>query len=101
MEKSKFDNVTMVPPFEGESLPQMVEIRFDCLVTAYDVGTRTLKVPTAIPFMYTEKPGKPQWFKNHIKLDLNTVKYGDPYEIGVMVQQMYKQLELHIKQYEN
>lgn len=101
MNDLNFDNVTMVSPMEGETLPQMCEIRFDCLVTAYDIGTRTHKVPTILPFMYTEKPGRPQWFKNHIKIDLNTIKHGDPYAIGIMIKNMYRQLELHIEKYEN
>lgn len=95
--------IVAVPEIEvtEQGLPKMLEIRFDCLLKMYDTGTRITTAPSIIPFMYEEKPQKPQWFRSTSKLTLESVKHLDPYDLGLMIKRMYTQLELHIKKYED
>lgn len=88
-----------IPAVEAESLPKMCEIRFDCLVRMFDMCIE--KPNKLVPFrVKREVPHKPQWFKSTAKMTLEQIKYADEYEIGRMVKDMYRQLEMHIRQYE-
>jgi len=85
---------TEVPP-----LGRCAEIRFDCLVRMYDSGTRMVGENNVL-LGTTEKAAEPQWFKNEIRFTLEAVQHGDPYELGMSLKNMFKQLDLHIKNYE-
>lgn len=88
-----------ISDIEAESLPKMCEIRFDCLVRMFDMGIE--KPNSLVPFkVKREIPRKPQWFKSSAKMTLEHIKYADEYEIGRMVKDMYRQLEIHIRQFE-
>jgi uncharacterized protein (UPF0303 family) len=43
----------------------------------------------------------PQWFRANHVLTLETVKYADPYELGMRIKEMFHQLEKTIEQYES
>ena len=86
-----------------EPVPEMVadtrklcEIRFDCLVTMYDVGFARYK-----GMWGQEKQSRvPQWFKAQHHITLESIKYMDERELGSQIKQMFKELEQTINQYE-
>ena len=89
-----------IEPVYDMEIPPMgrcAEIRFDCLVKMFDSGIRTKKSGLIIN---TEKELPPQWFKNEMRLTLEAVEYGDPHELGMALKNMFKQLDIHIKNYE-
>jgi hypothetical protein len=91
-----------IEPIHESEVPVMgncCDIRFDCLVTMYDSGSRVRKVDAGL-FLSTEKALPPQWFKNEMTLSLEAVKHSDPYELGTRLKIMFQQLDDHIKHYE-
>jgi hypothetical protein len=75
---------------------KLCEIRFDCLVTMYDVGFTRYK-----GMWGNEKQSKvPQWFKAQSTLTLESIKYMDEYQIGSQIKQMFRELEQTINKYE-
>ena len=75
---------------------KLCEIRFDCLVTMYDVGF------TRYEGMWgNERESRvPQWFKAQHTLTLESIKYMDEYQIGSQIKQMFRELEQTINKYE-
>ncbi len=93
-------SVDWVGTEEAEALPAMCEIRFDCLVRMYDMGTRPPS--SLLPLrMRMETPRSPQWFRNTQIISLEAIKNGDEYTLGRMIKDQFRQLELHIKKYES
>jgi len=86
-----------VSEFDIPPMGKCAEIRFDCLVKMFDSGTRTKKSGL---FMTKEVALPPQWFKNEMRLTLEAVEHGDPHELGMALKNMFRQLDIHIKNYE-
>jgi len=92
--------IEFVPEEEASSLPSMCEIRFDCLVKMYDMAVS--KPSKLLPFsLRKEIPRKPQWFRSTSRMTLEAIKNGDEYSIGRQIKEQFRQLEVHIEQYEN
>lgn len=92
------NKIQAVPDFEAGSNQSMCEIRFDCLVTMFERGSRTIK--TGI-FGFTEKQLPPQWFKSQSKITLEGIRFMDEYTLGKQLKDMLHQLDKHIENYEN
>jgi len=88
--------ITPVPEVVANT-QRVCEIRFDCLVTMHDVGYKKYK-----GLWGQEKWSKiPQWFNANQTITLESVKYADPYELGMRIKQMFHQMEDTINKYEN
>ena len=87
--------ITPIPEVVADKR-RVCEIRFDCMVKMHDVAYRNYE-----GMWGQENQSKtPQWFKaNHI-LTLEAVKHADPYNLGMMIKEMFHQLEQTIEQYE-
>ena len=87
--------ITPVPEVVADTR-RVCEIRFDCMVKMHDVAYRKYEGRWG-----QENQSKtPQWFKaNHI-LTLEAVKHTDPYKLGMIIKEMFHQLEQTIEQYE-
>ena len=94
----KYNEIEMVTPEEGKLNPRLCEIRFDALVTMYDVGQKVIKENRL--FNSSEKVLPPQWFRSRNKITLEAIKNYSDYELGRMLKEMYFQLEQHINKYE-
>jgi len=98
-EKNEISKAEPCSDMEAEALPMMCEIRFDAFVKMYDMGVDESR--SLLPLrVRMEIPRKPQWFKNTQRMSLEAIKYGDEYSIGRMIKDQFRQLELHISQYE-
>ena len=75
---------------------RLCEIRFDCMVTMYDVAFKKYKGVLG----HEQQSKTPQWFRANHAITLETVKYADPYELGMRIKEMFHQLEKTIEQYE-
>lgn len=83
---------------EEESLPSTCEIKFDCLVTMYEMGQRVSKQG----FLgMQEKAHPPQWYKSQSRLTLEAIRDGDEAMLGRQLKIMLQQLDSHIAKYEN
>jgi hypothetical protein len=97
--ENEISKVEPCSEMEAEALPGLCEIRFDALVRMYDMGFDKTKSPLPIRIRM-EVPRKPQWFKNSQTMTLHAIRNGDEYSIGRMIKEQFRQLELHIEQYE-
>ena len=73
---------------------RLCEIRFDCLVTMHDYGTRSIdggRVSKDLP---------PQWFKSQSHITLEEVKHQSHELLGLRLKQMLFDLEQSIEKYE-
>lgn len=77
---------------------RMAEIRFDAYVKMYDVGYKQLT--RAGVFAAEKRDKKPQWFRSHVELTLDSIKFADPYDIGMAIKRQFLELEAAIKKYE-
>lgn len=77
---------------------RMAEIRFDAYVEMYDSGYRTLT--NGGIFTSEKRDKKPQWFRSHVELTLDSIKFADPYDIGMAIKRQFYELEAAIKKYE-
>jgi hypothetical protein len=86
-----------VPEMEADTR-RLCEIRFDCMVKMHDVAVRK----NLYDGMLGEDKSSisPQWFRANHTITLETVKYADPYELGMRIKEMFHQLEKTIEQYE-
>ena len=85
------------PVAEGEAnKARLCEIRFDCHVTMYDSGTRSIEGG----FLQQSKSLPPQWFKSQSTMTLEEVKYESHELIGLRLKQMLYELEQAIERYE-
>jgi hypothetical protein len=91
--------ISPAPPDEAGNNEKRAEIRFDCLVKMYDVGYLISK--GSVLSFTPPKSYSPQWFKSVSYLTLETIKYQDPYIIGLQIKQQFGELERAIKQYED
>jgi hypothetical protein len=92
---NKVSSIEPVPEIVADTR-KLCEIRFDCLVTMYDVGFTRYK-----GMWGNEKQSKvPQWFKAQHTLTLESIKYMDEYQIGSQIKQMFRELEQTINKYE-
>ena len=100
MKENEISSVDPCSDIEAEALPSMCEIRFDAFVKMYEMA---IEPPNKLlPFkLRRELPVKPQWFKNCQKISLESIKYLDEYSLGRMIKDQFRQLEFHIKLYEN
>jgi hypothetical protein len=92
------NNISLIEPIPEivADTRKLCEIRFDCLVTMYDVGFTRYK-----GMWGNEKQSKvPQWFKAQHTLTLESIKYMDEYQIGSQIKQMFRELEQTINKYE-
>jgi len=97
----KYENkISMVSPMEGENSKNMCEIRFDCLVTMYEMAQQK-QIEDLNVFFRTEKRHTPQWFKSQSKITLEAIKYSDEYYLGSLLKDMLFQMEDHIRKFEN
>jgi len=85
--------ITPIPEIEADQT-KMCKIRFDCLVTMYDVGFRKYKG------MLGQHQQSPQWFRAQQEMTLESIKHTDPYILGMRIKDMFNQLDATIKQYE-
>lgn len=85
-------NIQPVIDFEADKR-RVCEIRFDCLVTMHDSGTRG-------GFSHEPKSLPPQWFKSQSTMTLEEVKYESHELIGLRLKQMLYELEQAIERYE-
>lgn len=93
------DKIEFVSEEEYNGLPSMCEIRFDCLVKMYDMSIP--KPSKLLPFsLRKEIPRKPQWFRSVSSITLDAIKNEDEYSLGRRLKDQFRQLELHIQQYE-
>ena len=94
----KESTITAVSTHEVDNTKnhRMLEIRFDCLVQMYEMGTRTIKGG----LFWSEKALPPQWFKLHERITLEAIKHMDEYTLGRRIKEMFQLLELHIEKYE-
>lgn len=93
------NEIEITPAYpQGEEFNRLMEIRFECLVRAFDFGQREER---GIFTSGSSKPRPPQWFKVEKKITLEGIKSADPYELGCSIQEMLKLLEAHIDKYEN
>ncbi len=76
---------------------RLCEIRFDCMVKMHDVAVRQ---PNGGWYSEEKQHVTPQWFRANHTITLETVKYSDPYELGMRIKEMFHQLEKTIEQYE-
>ena len=87
--------ITPVSEMEADTR-RLCEIRFDCMVKMHDVAFRKYD-----GLFDEEKQSRiPQWFRANHTITLETVKYADPYELGMRIKEMFQQLEKTIEQYE-
>lgn len=93
------NKIQAISDLEAEKLPRMCEIRFDCLVTMFEMAQREVTVNSGF-FVKEERQLKPQWFKSQYKITLDEIKNCDEYVIGVRLKEMLYQLEKHIEKYE-
>lgn len=91
------DRIQPVPESEVQSSHSMCEIRFDCLVTMYEMGTREAAKGF---FVKEERRLNPQWFRSQRRITLDAIRNADEYMLGRQLKEMFHQLELHIKKYE-
>lgn len=83
------NKITPIPEIEADKR-RLCEIRFDCLVTMHDSGTRETALK-ALP---------PQWFKSQSTMTLEEVKYQSHELLGLRLKQMLYELEQAIEKYE-
>jgi hypothetical protein len=87
--------ITSIPEVLADTR-RVCAIRFDCMVRMHDVAYKKYQGTFG-----TEKSSKtPQWFKAEHVITLETVKYADPYEIGMRIKEMFRELEKTIEIYE-
>ena len=85
------NNINVSPISEVEADKRRIcEIRFDCIVTMHDSGTREVST----------KSLPPQWFRINSQITLEEIKYGDEIALGTRLKQMYYELAKTIEQYE-
>ena len=79
----------------------LTEIRFEALVTAYDVALPVKE--RGVRFFFPPPPKKypPQWFKLQFMLTLETIKYESPEIIGRMIKDAFFKLEQEINRYQD
>ena len=82
-------NVSPIPDFEADKR-RICEIRFDCIVTMHDSGTREVST----------KSLPPQWFRMNSQITLETIKYATEEQLGAQLKQMYHELQATIDKYE-
>ena len=88
------NNIDIQPVIDFEADKRRVcEIRFDCLVTMHDSGTRG-------GFSHEPKNLPPQWFKSQSTITLEEVKYQSHELLGLRLKQMLFELEQAIEKYE-
>ena len=88
------NNIDIQPVIDFEADKRRVcEIRFDCLVTMHDSGTRG-------GFSHEPKSLPPQWFRMNSQITLEEIKYGDEVALGTRLKQMYYELSKTIEKYE-
>ena len=75
---------------------RLSEIRFDCLVTMHDSGTRSTKGG----MLGVTKDLPPQWFKSQSTMTLEEIKYQSHELLGLRLKQMLFELEQAIEKYE-
>ena len=85
-------DIQPVPDFEADKR-RLCEIRFDCLVTMHDSGTRG-------GFSHEPKSLPPQWFRMNSQITLETIKYATEEQLGAQLKQMYYELSKTIEKYE-
>jgi hypothetical protein len=76
---------------------RLCEIRFDCMVTMHDAAFKKYKGMWG----QENQSKKPQWFRANHTITLDAVKYGDPYELGMRIKEMFHRMEDTIDKYEN
>ena len=91
------NKIQAVPDFEAEHSQSLCEIRFDCIVTMFESGSRIIKGGMFIP----EKRMTPQWFKSQHKITLGGIRNCDEYTLGRRLKEMMHQMDEHIRRYEN
>lgn len=99
----KEEGISMIyPEIDPEAKVNLgcTEIRFDAIVTMYDSGQREITNSGIFGFNQS-KTLPPQWFANRRKITLESIKYLDAYTLGNVLKDMYRELDIHIKQYEN
>jgi hypothetical protein len=84
-------------PDNEQAKRKMIEIRFDCLVTMYDLGFKKIKPG----FEFEKRKRTPQCFKSIQNITLESIKYSDEATLGRLLKEMYYELEHHIRQYED
>ena len=85
------NNTNISPISEVEADKRRIcEIRFDCIVTMHDSGTREVST----------KSLPPQWFRMNSQITLETIKYATEEQLGVQLKQMYHELQATIDKYE-
>lgn len=87
--------INRISEIEAESNPSLAEIRFDCLVTMFEMGFKKNTISSSI------KRNPPQWFKSQAKISLESIKHLPNYELGQLLKNMLIQLEAHIEKYRN
>lgn len=75
---------------------RMCEIKFDCLVTMHDYGTRT----TDGGMFGVSKSLPPQWFKANSNFTIEEIKHSSHELLGLRLKTMLFDLEQSIKNYE-
>lgn len=79
----------------------LTEIRFEALVTAYDVALPVKERSMMGFFPLPPKKYPPQWFKLQFMLTLEMIKYESPVTIGNMIKDALYKLEQEINKYED
>lgn len=69
----------------------VMQIHFECQVRACDYAP---KPP------YTKREFRPQWFKLHLNISLETIERDDARMLGLRLKEAYDKLKDTIKQYE-
>ncbi len=88
-------DIQPVVAFEADKR-RVCEIRFDCLVTMHDSGTRSIEGG----MLGVTKDLPPQWFRMNSQITLESIKYMSEVELGAQLKQMYRELEKTIEKYE-
>lgn len=89
-------DIQPVTDFEADKR-RLCEIRFDCLVTMHDSGTRSTKGG----MLGVTKDLPPQWFKSQSTITLEDIKYRSHELLGLRLKQMLFELEQAIEKYES
>lgn len=89
------NNIQPVSDIEADKR-RLCEIRFDCYVTIYDSGTRSIEGG----MLGVTKSLPPQWFKSQSTMTLEEIKYQSHELIGLRLKQMLYELEQAIEKYE-
>jgi len=80
----------------------MCDIKFDCVVTMYDLARKEIKQNLLANLFTVEKqPSIAQWFTCENVLTLEFIKHAPEEEIGKTMKFMLKNLEESIEKWEN